>query len=383
MVLQQNCDEIDINFKKHILTNQITYVLITVTQEALSKYLHVSVSMAFRQHFTEITIKNVWQSIERKIRLVFTVHNVLPKEGGHMGYTKKTLEELDVLDDFLMNAVADDREVGEAFCRCILSVLLQRKIGRVRIAAQYALPAAVPGQRGIRMDVEVEEYEEGDAGEVYVKGIYDIEPHLRDGLNLPRHNRFYQAKIDSRNMKVGENDFSKLPDLFIITITNYDPFGKGYMMYTVRNRCGELPDMEYGDGLQFIYFYSRGEKGGNAAIKAMLKYLEKSVTENVSDDATRELHQYISRVKQQPEVRKGYMRFEEIIASEREEAVEEAAINIYVQNIMELLEDIGTVPDELCEKLNAINNIPTLKKYQKLAARANSIDEFAEKAFHL
>lgn len=316
MVLQQNCDEIDINFKKHILTNQITYVLITVTQEALSKYLHVSVSMAFRQHFTEITIKNVWQSIERKIRLVFTVHNVLPKEGGHMGYTKKTLEELDVLDDFLMNAVADDREVGEAFCRCILSVLLQRKIGRVRIAAQYALPAAVPGQRGIRMDVEVEEYEEGDAGEVYVKGIYDIEPHLRDGL-------------------------------------------------------------------QFIYFYSRGEKGGNAAIKAMLKYLEKSVTENVSDDATRELHQYISRVKQQPEVRKGYMRFEEIIASEREEAVEEAAINIYVQNIMELLEDIGTVPDELCEKLNAINNIPTLKKYQKLAARANSIDEFAEKAFHL
>lgn len=159
MVLQQNCDEIDINFKKHILTNQITYVLITVTQEALSKYLHVSVSMAFRQHFTEITIKNVWQSIEWKIRLVFTT----------------------------------------------------------------------------------------------------------------------------------------------------------------------------------------------VAIKAMLKYLEKSVTENVSDDATRELHQYISRVKQQPEVRKGYMRFEEIIASERKEAAEEAAINIYVQNIMELLEDIGIVPDELCE----------------------------------
>lgn len=64
-----------------------------------------------------------------------------------MSYTKKTLEELDVLDDFLMNAVADDGEVGEAFCRCILSVLLQRKIGKVKITAQYALSAAVPGQR--------------------------------------------------------------------------------------------------------------------------------------------------------------------------------------------------------------------------------------------
>lgn len=103
--------------------------------------------------------------------------------------------------------------------------------------------------------------------------------------------------------------------------------------------------------------------------------------ENASDDATRELHQYISRVKQQPEVRKGYMRFEEIIASERKEAAEEAAINIYVQNIMELLEDIGIVPDELREKLNAINDIPTLKKCFKLAAKADSIDEFAEKAF--
>lgn len=107
--------------------------------------------------------------------------------------------------------------------------------------------------------------------------------------------------------------------------------------------------------------------------------------ENASDDATRELHQYISRVKQQPEVRKGYMRFEEIIASERKEAAEEAAseaaINTYIQNILELLENIEEVPDELCEKLNVINDIPTLKKCFKIAAKANSIDEFAEKAF--
>lgn len=298
-----------------------------------------------------------------------------------MSYTRKTLEELDVLDDFLMNAAADDREVGEAFCRCILSVLLQRKIGRIRITAQYALPAAVPGQRGIRMDVEVEEYEKCDSDEVRVKGIYDIEPHLKDDLNLPRHNRFYQAKIDSRNMKSGDNDFSKMPDLFIITITNYDPFGEGYMMYTVRNCCSELPDMEYGDGLQFIYFYSQGEKGGNAAIRAMLKYLEKSVAENVSDDATREIHEYISWVKQQPEVRKGYMKFEEIIESERREAVSEAIINTYIQNILELLEDIGEVPDELCEKIRGINNILTLKECFKIAVKAKSIDEFTEKAF--
>lgn len=238
-----------------------------------------------------------------------------------MSYTKKTLEELDVLDDFLMNAVADDKEVGEAFCRCILSVLLQREIGKVRVTAQRTLPAAVPGHRGIRMDVEVEEY-----------GKY-----------------------------------------------NYDPFGKDYMMYTVRNRCEEVPEMEYSDGLRFIYFYSKGTKGGSEAIKAMLKYLENSVAENAADDATREIHRYISRVKEHPEVRMGYMKFEEIIASERKEAAEEAAVKTYIHNILDLLEDLGPVPAELSRNLYETDDMEVLKKYLKLAARVGSMDEFIEK----
>lgn len=36
-----------------------------------------------------------------------------------MSYIKKPLEELDVIDDFLMNAIATDPEVGEEFCRTI------------------------------------------------------------------------------------------------------------------------------------------------------------------------------------------------------------------------------------------------------------------------
>jgi hypothetical protein len=75
-----------------------------------------------------------------------------------MGYTNKPFEELDVLDNFLMNAIATDEEVGEAFCRKVLSVLLQRTIGRIKIVAQYTLPAQTPRYRGIRMDVKIEEF---------------------------------------------------------------------------------------------------------------------------------------------------------------------------------------------------------------------------------
>ncbi len=165
-----------------------------------------------------------------------------------MGYTNKPLEELDVMDDFLFSAIAADREVGEAFCRKLLSVLLGRKIGKIRVTAQHTLPAIVPEYRGIRMDVEVE-------------------------------------------------DFSRLPDLFVITILNYDPFGCGYMMYTVENHCIEVPDLKYGDGLKFLYFYTGGTKGGSEEIGNMLRYLQHSTAENAMDTSTKELNDYVSRVK--------------------------------------------------------------------------------------
>ena len=76
-----------------------------------------------------------------------------------MSYTVKPFEELDVIDDFLANAIANDQEVGEEFYRTLISVLLQKEVGKIKISAQRIIPAEVPSQRGIRLDVEVVEYE--------------------------------------------------------------------------------------------------------------------------------------------------------------------------------------------------------------------------------
>ena len=59
-------------------------------------------------------------------------------------------------------------------------------------------------------------------------------------------------------MKSGETDFEKLPNLYVITITNFDPFGYDYMMYTIKNSCVEEPELEYEDGLRFVYFNTKG-----------------------------------------------------------------------------------------------------------------------------
>lgn len=295
-----------------------------------------------------------------------------------MSYTIKPFEDLDIMDDFLMNAVANDEEVGEAFCRTLLTSLLQRELGKVRITVQRVIPANVPTQRGIRMDVEVAEYDEQDE-KMKVKNIYDIEPQQKRGISLPKHNRFYQAKIDSRNLKSGERDFINLPNLFVITITNYDPFGYDYMMYTIQNQCKEVHELEYDDGLMFIYFNTTGTKGGNSSIKKLLNYIQDSKINNVTDEATKKLHDCVSKVKVLPEVRMEYMTWEEKIFYERLEAKDEGKIEGKIEAILELLEEFGEVSSKLKENISQETNLEKIKKWLKLAAKVNSIEEFQEK----
>lgn len=140
--------------------------------------------------------------------------------------------------------------------------LLQRKVEKLEIIAQQVIPASRPEERGIRMDVEIKEFADTDAG-LALANVYDLEPHLQKGMDLPKHNRFYQAKIDSRYKGSGDKDFRKLPNLYILTITDYDPFGYNYMVYHVHNTCEEVPEMVYEDGLEFYYFNTKGEKGGS------------------------------------------------------------------------------------------------------------------------
>lgn len=295
-----------------------------------------------------------------------------------MSYTRKPFEELDIMDDFLMNAVATNEEVGIPFCRTILSVLLQRKIGKIRIVAQRTIPSLTPTLRGIRMDVEIEEFGEDADVELPGMNIYDLEPHLPQNTDLPRHNRFYQAKIDSRYLQSGETNFFKMPNLYVITITNYDPFGCDYMMYTIQNKCEEVPELEYKDGLQFIYFNTVGTKGGNPEIKALLNYFKKSTINNVTNTTTKEVNDYINKVKILPEVKVEYMKFEEIISYAKRDAAIDAEKKTRVQSILELLEDYGDIPEELIQKLNDEESLEVLKKWHKLAAKSENIEDFLQ-----
>lgn len=222
------------------------------------------------------------------------------------------------------------------------------------------------------MDVEILEGEDQESG----VNIYDLEPHLRKDMNVPKHNRFYQAVIDSRQLASGDREFDKLPNLYIVTILNYDIFGKGYMKYCVHNHCEEVPEVDYEDGLTFLYFNTGGTRGGNEAIHALLTYLQDSRKENVVDEATDRLHRLITKVKEKPEVRLEYMKFDDIIYWEKKDSYKEGRESAYREMIITLLQAHGEVPSDLRDKINAIEDISILERLVRQAASASSTEAF-------
>lgn len=255
-------------------------------------------------------------------------------------------EELSIIDDYMANAAASDARVGKQFSRTLVEGLLQIKLGEnIRVNIQRAIVGDTPLKRGIRLDIEVLEYE-ADGGSVLPINVYNIEPNKRKDIDIIKHNRFYQAKIDSRNLDSGEKDFVNLPNLFVIMITNYDPFGYDYMLYTIRNQCVEIPDLKYEDGLCFLYFNTTGSLGGSEELKNLLTYIQNSNSKNVTNDIIKQLHEYLCQVKESPEVRAEYMLWEEKIFYERRDAKEEEHLRMIKSKVKK-----GKTTEQIAEEL--------------------------------
>lgn len=208
---------------------------------------------------------------------------------------------------------------------------------------------------------------QGEAPSV-IANVYDVEPHTANDTHFPKANRFRQAKIDSRYMESGDNEFEHLPDLYVITITNFDIFGEDQMIYTFREKCEEIPGLPYEDGLCFIYFNTTGKKGGSQSIKNMLHFIENSDETAAVDTETQELEQYIRKVKLDPEVRRELVTFGDYIDRERREEK--------IEDILDLLGDYGEIPEELIDRINTQHDKESLRILLKLAARVDSIEDF-------
>ena len=255
---------------------------------------------------------------------------------------RKSITELNLIEDFLFTEASNDKETAELLMRLIIERATNLKVGRLVIEPQKTINGVDTDCHGIRLDVSVQEVTEEDGQTIQ---LFDIEPNNIKKVHLPKRSRFYQALADVKLLETG-TDYDKLPDMWTIWILPYDPFGLNYMLYSVKNRVEESDEIEYNDGVRKLFLYTKGEKGGTKALHDLLSYLQNSREENAVDEELLKLHSKVERLKSSKEVGVKYMHMAEVIKYQVEEEVEE----IIKELIPKLKEDMEKQVEQRIEQ---------------------------------
>ena len=118
-----------------------------------------------------------------------------------------------------------------------------------------------------------------------------------------------------------------------------------------------------------------------------LKYVKAGLdesTEDFQDDFVQRLQDAVRNVKASREMEERYMMLEELLKEEREkgriegkaEGKVEGKVEGKAESILELLSDLGEVPEELRKKILGEKDLDILKSYLKKASASKTIEEF-------
>ena len=242
---------------------------------------------------------------------------------------KRTLKNLNLLDDFLFGTLVSHKEFGEAFCRELLQTIFQRKFGKLKVIPQRQYYGDDTENHGTRLDVYLEE----DCAELEPEALYDLEAEKAKDKNkrqnLPKRTRFYRAIVDGHSLASGE-DYGTLKDVYIIIILPYDPFDRKRLIYTIRNMCQEDPSIPYEDGARTIFLYTKGTKGNiPKELQELLHYMEDTKEKNAVNPSLQKIQKMVEKVKEDKGVLLEYMKVwerEQMIREEGMEAGMEAGI---------------------------------------------------------
>ena len=97
--------------------------------------------------------------------------------------------------------------------------------------------------------------------------IYNIEIQRSDVGAIPQRARYHGSTIDANELKKGSS-FNRLPETYVIFITENDIYGKGLPVYTV-DRTVKETGRDFGDGLHIIY--ANGQYRGDDDIGRLMR----------------------------------------------------------------------------------------------------------------
>ncbi|MBB1078738.1 Rpn family recombination-promoting nuclease/putative transposase [Limosilactobacillus sp. STM2_1] len=241
---------------------------------------------------------------------------------------------------------------NKAIClNLIQRALPELKINKIKQITTQKEVATLAVDRSVRYDV----YAEDDHQRIYV-----VEMQMKNEHNIPSRLRYYQEQIDNDLLEPGA-DYNKLAHYptYVIMFCNFDYFGRGWAKYRFDCTCVEDRQLKLGDNRTVVIFNAKAKQfNGNEQIRGFLQLMRNQV---VPDDLlVQQVQKEVQAVKNNPERRRGYMKFELDLMDARragknegkEEAVQNYINFSYKQHLddQQIIQGIGEILDIPKEK---------------------------------
>ena len=241
---------------------------------------------------------------------------------------KKPFDQLTITDNYMFQAVMRDPDCVKP----LLEMVIGKAIRKIVFVEPEKTQETGYNSRGIRMDVYIEDDK---------NTVYDVEMQASRKRHLGKRFRYYQSAIDVSILNKGK-DVGKLKTSYIIFITTYDPFGKGWYVYPFETSCVWDPAVKMNDASTWYVLNAMGTKDAEGHevsedIKQMLSWMNGAAP---MSEYTKKLDEAVKEVKQSEERRRDYM------MSIYPDAAEEREIGNYGRVVALIRNNNGFLSDE-------------------------------------
>lgn len=223
------------------------------------------------------------------------------------------LRGLRLIDDDFMNACFDGYNDG---AELLLRIILSKPDIRVKSVKTQRRMKNLLG-RDICLDIDADD----ETGKEY-----NVEVQRADKGAERKRARYHSSILDAHLLQPGD-DFSDLPETFVIFITENDVIGKGKPLYRVERRIEETNEM-FDDGEHIIYVNGVDKDASTELGKLMHDFF-------CTDPDDMHYKELADKVRYFKEDEKGVAAMCKVMEDMRNEAVEKDRI----QNAIEMLKD--------------------------------------------
>ena len=215
---------------------------------------------------------------------------------------KRIIASLTLMDDLFMQVVLEEQACTEY----ILQTILDKSSLKLK---EQRLQKRLPNLHGRALVLDCLCTDE--------KGLlYNIEVQNSSAGAIPKRARYHAALMDTHTLKKGEK-FSKLPESYVIFITDKDVLGEGEQLYQIERVIRKSGNL-FKDGSHILYF-NTARQDDNALGKLARDFKEA----NPKEIQSKVLSHRVASLKEGKLDREGEKKMNVLLEKYRKKAVEE------------------------------------------------------------